>query len=128
MIEIYGHDARAIDLKALSALLPNLSSDLSRVLSETLDWLTAGDSGPGALYEAYAKAERGRKGLRARLPNNVAGRQRRAEWDPHQHPWPNASIIAGPTCAGCLPTSKAHEPSVDPAAPGSLAPSAGLAN
>jgi hypothetical protein len=97
MIETYGHDARAIDLKALSALLPSLSSDLSRVLSETLGWLAAGGSDPGALYEAYAKAERGRKGLRARLPNNVAGRQRRAEWDPHQHPlaeplhyrWPN---------------------------------------
>lgn len=97
MIELYGHDARPIDLNGLSALLPNLSDHLSRVLSETHDWLTAGDPDPGVLYETYAKAERSRKGLRARLPDNVAGRQRRAEWDPHQHPlaeplhyrWPN---------------------------------------
>ena len=97
MVELYGHDAGAIDLKALSALLPNLSDDLLRVLSETHDWLTTGDPDPLALYEAYAKAERGRKGLRARLPHNVAGRQRRAEWGPQDHPlaeplhyrWPN---------------------------------------
>ena len=97
MIEEYGHDARAINLKALHAFLPNLSENLSRVLSETQDWLKAHDQDPQELYEAYAKAELGRKGLRARLPNTVAGRQRRAEWDPQEHPlaeplhyrWPN---------------------------------------
>ena len=97
MIEVHGDDARAIDLSALEALLPSISDDLSRVLSETRDWLVVGNPDPTKLYQAYETAEGGRKGLRARLPNNVAGRQRRAEWDPHQHPraeplhyrWPN---------------------------------------
>ena len=42
--------------------------------------------------------------------------------------WPNRSITAGPMCAGCSPTSRPHEPSTDPAAPGSVAPAAGMAN
>lgn len=86
MVELYGRDARTIDLNTLSALLPNLSNDLHRILSETQHWLAKGAPDPTALHDAYAKAERGRKGLRARLPNTVAGRQRRAEWHPEDHP------------------------------------------
>ena len=97
MLELHGHDARDIDLKALRGFVPNLSGNFSRVLSETCDWVTAGESDPRSLHETYAEAERSRKGLRARLPDNVAGRQRRAEWDPQEHPlaeplhyrWPN---------------------------------------
>ena len=96
-IEEYGQDARAIDLNVLNSFLPTLSDGISLVLSETLNWLAGSDPDPGLLYEVYAKAERGRKGLRARLPDNVAGKQLRAEWDPHKHPlaeplhyrWPN---------------------------------------
>ena len=97
MIELYGHDAGDVDLKALSDLLPNLPEDISDVLSETLDWVAVGDPDPSALSETYSKSERNRKGLRARLPDTVAGRQRRAEWDPKEHRlagplhyrWPN---------------------------------------
>jgi len=96
MLEIHGHDAGDIDLDALSDLLPNLPEDLSGVLSETLHWVKVGDD-PSVLAEAYSKAEHNRKGLRARLPNTVAGRQRRAEWNPEGHMkaeplhyrWPN---------------------------------------
>ncbi|MDD9985478.1 MAG: hypothetical protein OXQ31_04315 [Spirochaetaceae bacterium] len=97
VIELYGDDACAVDLTALSAFLPNLSEHIRGVLSKTRDWLTAGDPDPGVLGDSYVKAERSRKGLRARLPDNLAGRQRRVEWDPQQHPlaqplhyrWPN---------------------------------------
>ena len=97
MIELHGHDAGDVDLNALNDFLPNLPEDLSDVLSETLDWLAVGDPDPSALSETYSKAERNRKGLRARLPDTVAGRQRRAEWDPDEHRlaetlhyrWPN---------------------------------------
>ena len=97
MIALHGHDAGDLDLKALSDYLPNLPEDLSDVLSKTLDWVAVGDTDPSALSETYSKAECNRKGLRARLPDTVAGRQRRAEWDPKEHRlaeplhyrWPN---------------------------------------
>ena len=97
MMELHGHDAGGIDLNALSECLPNLPKDLSRVLSETLHWVAVGDPDPSTLYKTYSKAEHRRKGLRARLPDTVAGRQRRAEWDPKEHRpaeplhyrWPN---------------------------------------
>lgn len=97
MMVLHGHDARDIDLNALSGLLPDLPDDLSGVLSETLDWVSVGDPDPSALSETYSKAEYNRKGLRARLPDTVASRQRRAEWDPDEHRlaeplhyrWPN---------------------------------------
>jgi len=97
MIERYGHDAGDIDLNALSKLLPDLPRELSGVLYETRDWVEAGDPDPSALAETYSKAEHNRKGLRARLPYTVAGRQRRDEWSPEEHMkakplhyrWPN---------------------------------------
>ena len=97
MIELHGHDAGDIDLNALSEFLPNLPEDLSGVLSETLDWVAVGDPDPSALSETYSKAEHRRKGLRARLSDTVASRQRRAEWHPEEHRlaeplhyrWPN---------------------------------------
>ena len=97
MIEFHGHDAGDIDLNALSEFLPNLPEDLSCVLSETRAWVAVGNPDPSALSETYSKAEHRRKGLRARLPYTVAGRQRRAEWDPEEHRpaeplhyrWPN---------------------------------------
>ena len=97
MMELYGHDASDIDLDALNDLLPNLPKDLSDVLAETKDWVAVGEPDPSALSETYCKAEHRRKGLRARLSDTVAGRQRRAEWDPKEHHpaeplhyrWPN---------------------------------------
>ena len=97
MMELHGHNAGDIDLNALSKFLPDLPKDLFGVLSETRDWVEAGDPDPSALAETYSKAERNRKGLRARLPDTVAARQRRAEWDPYEHRlaeplhyrWPN---------------------------------------
>ena len=97
MIELHGHDAGDLDLNALNDFLPNLPEDLSDVLSETLAWVAVRDPVPSALSETYSKAERNRKGLRARLTDTVAGRQRRAEWDPEEHRpaeplhyrWPN---------------------------------------
>lgn len=96
-VKSQGHDARAIDLRVLHALVPSLPDTLLRVLSETHLWLQTGQSDPQALHEAYSRAEQRRKGLRARLPDNLAGQRRRAEWEPAKHPlaeplhyrWPN---------------------------------------
>jgi hypothetical protein len=86
MIETYGGDARALDLAELSELLPDLSDHLCAVLRATQDWLKAKQVDFAPLRSVYAVAEQARKGLRARLPDNVAGRQRRAEWDPLLQP------------------------------------------
>ena len=86
LIEIYGDNARALDLKALENLVPDLPSHLLNVLRATQDWLRVQQSDLSELRAVYANAEQARKGLRARLPDNVAGRQRRAEWDPQQQP------------------------------------------
>ena len=86
MIETYGDDARALDLMALGRLVPDLPRHLWTVLRATQDWLGAQELDLGGLRAVYATAEQARKGLRARLPDNVAGRQRRAEWDPQLQP------------------------------------------
>ena len=86
MVDSYGDDARALELAKLDALIPNLSGHLRAVLSATQDWLKAKQTDLTELRSVYATAEQARKGPRARLPDNVAGQQRRAEWDPELQP------------------------------------------
>ena len=85
LVEAEGGDARHLDLDALDLLLPGLPDNLRRVLSATRAWLASGRTDPGSLRECYEGAEGARKGDRARLPDTVGGRKRRAEWDPEQH-------------------------------------------
>jgi hypothetical protein len=86
MVDSYGDDARALELAKLDALIPNLSGHLKAVLSATQNWLKAKQTDLTELRSVYATAEQARKGLRARLPDNVAGQQRRVEWDPELQP------------------------------------------
>ena len=86
MIDSYGNDARQVDFKSLRKLLPSLPESLTDLMSETQDWLEAGNKDPRPLLDIYAKTEKYRKGLRARLPDTLAGLQRRTEWDPLVHP------------------------------------------
>ena len=81
-----GDEARSFDPTMLSGLLPKLPANLVQVLSETRDWLNSGSTNPIKLREVYEVAERSRKGDRARLPETVGGRRRRAEWAPQDHP------------------------------------------
>lgn len=55
------------------------------VLTETIAWLAAGAGDPATLRGAYAAAERARKRQRARLTDDLSGRERRLEWDNTQH-------------------------------------------
>jgi hypothetical protein len=86
MIDRYGDDARALNFGELTRLLNNLSGHLINVLTATQEWLKSKQTDLTTLRSVYAKAEQARKGLRARLPDNVAGRQRRVEWDPLSQP------------------------------------------
>jgi len=86
MIDVYSDDACALNLEELTLLLPNLSRQLVNLLRATQDWLKADRDDLATLRLVYANAEQARKGLRARLPDNAAGRQRRAEWNPELQP------------------------------------------
>jgi hypothetical protein len=82
----FGQDAMALDMDELVRLLPKLGPDLVQVLTETRGWLMDGHTDPAPLFAVYENAERRRKGLRARLSGKLAGRERRAEWNPDKHP------------------------------------------
>ncbi len=86
VIHHYGRLARRFDMKRLNNLLPKLSNDLLDILRSTNDWLKNGNTSPKSLLSVYASAEGNRKGPRARLTDTVAARQRRAEWEPDEHP------------------------------------------
>ena len=86
MIEEYRDDACALNIEELTLLLPTLSGQLVNLLRATHGWVKAKQSDPAPLRLVYANVEQTRKGLRARLPDNVAGRQRRAEWNPELQP------------------------------------------
>ena len=95
MIEVYRDDACALNIEELTLLLPHLSRQLVNLLRATQEWLNARQTDLAPLRLVYANAEQTRKGLRARLPDNVAGRQRRAEWNPNSSHWRSRSAIAG---------------------------------
>ena len=86
MIDVYRDDACALNIEELTLLLPHLSRQLVNLLRATQEWLNARQTDLAPLRLVYANAEQTRKGLRARLPDNVAGRQRRAEWNPELQP------------------------------------------
>lgn len=86
MIDSYGNEARRIDFKSLRKLLPSLPKSLTDLMSETREWLESGNKDPRPLLDIYTETEEDRKKLRARLPDTLAGLQRRAEWDPLDHP------------------------------------------
>lgn len=81
MRQEHGNIALDLDLSALRTALPMLDSTLLRVLTETQEWLRSARSDISQLSAAYAKAERERKRLRARLGTHDAARTRREEWD-----------------------------------------------
>lgn len=86
LVDVEGEDARVLDLNALNKVVPGLPNRLRDVLASTRTWLATGENDANPLYEVYEAAEWDRKGDRARLPRTVGGRDRRAEWDPGEHP------------------------------------------
>ena len=85
-----------LDLDALHTDIPDLPPYLLAVLDATLNWLKK-PKDPLALRHVYAKAEKMRKGRRARLPMSLSAKERRAEWQPEDqapakpihYRWPN---------------------------------------
>lgn len=82
----FADDALALDVDDIVLDAPTVPSGILRVLRETQHWMRNPSEGLGSLYEAYQTAESRRKGRRARLTKSLAGREKRAEWLPDQHP------------------------------------------
>ncbi len=88
LVETHGDTALALaggDLRGVEEDIGPLPDRLRRLMSETLRWLDEDASDPAPLLAAYLAAE-ARKLDRARLANSVVARDRRAEWQAHEHP------------------------------------------
>lgn len=86
----HARHAERLDLGALAADIGPLPPPVADVLRQTLAWIAGGARDPAPLRGAYATAERSRKGLRARLTDDLSGRERRREWNSEFH------TLAGP--------------------------------
>jgi hypothetical protein len=86
MVAEHMADATRLDLSALNPIAPGLPGYLMDVLTETQKWLLSGRQRVDSLQDVYRTAEVRRKGLRARLANNLGGQSRRAEWSAEDHP------------------------------------------
>ena len=84
---IAAHQKAALRLSLQSLLedVGDLPDVVVAVLTETIAWLEAGATDPATLRGPYAAAERARKRQRARLTDDLSGRDRRLEWDNTLH-------------------------------------------
>ena len=88
LLETHGATARSLGEQGLRGVeedIGALPDRLSKVMSDTLRWLGEDGSDPSPLLPVYLAAE-ARKLGRARLTDTVAARDRRAEWQAHEHP------------------------------------------
>lgn len=85
VVEAHHRAALRLNLQALLEDVGGLPDVVAAVLKETVTWLTAGAKEPSILRGAYAGAERARKRQRARLTDDLSGRERRLEWDNTLH-------------------------------------------
>lgn len=86
VIDDYRSQALELDIGAINLDAPYpLSPSIVTILTETQNWLRNGKD----IFELrflYEQAEVMRKGRRARLARTLAGRERRNEWTPDEHP------------------------------------------
>lgn len=85
----FRRDALALDVDALHGDAVSgggFGETIPTVLRETQVWLRDPRAPVTELHRVYEAAERLRKGRRARLSTSLAGREKRAEWVPSEHP------------------------------------------
>lgn len=82
----FANDALALDIDSIAQDSPSVPIGILGVLRETQHWLRNQSTGLNSLYDVYQTAESRRKDRRARLTKSLAGREKRAEWLPDQHP------------------------------------------
>jgi len=87
VIATYRNDALALDVEAVETDAPGrITNGILTVLAETQVWLRRQGRNVEDLHPVYEQAEFCRKGRRSRLTKTPAGRERRAEWIPEEHP------------------------------------------
>ena len=84
--EEFATEALALDVDKIAFDAPSIPSGILEVLRTTQNWLRRRSNELAPLYDVYQSAESRRKGRRARLMKSLAGRDKRAEWVPDQHP------------------------------------------
>jgi hypothetical protein len=81
MIHRHRAEALALDVEGMIGDAPaGLNSEIVDILKATQVWLRSAHPRTDDLYELYKNAEWRRKGIRARLPLTLNGRDKRAEW------------------------------------------------
>jgi hypothetical protein len=85
----YAERAIQLDVDQIQIDAPHLiGHSILRILAETQEWLR-NPIGLQELLPLYRHVEVMRKGRRAQLAENLAGKQRRAEWQPDENPQPS---------------------------------------
>lgn len=85
VVDQYARAAGSLKLDRLLDDVGELPGPLLDVLRATLDWVGRGARDPLSLRGIYARAEQFRKGQRARLSDDLSGRERRLEWNNAEH-------------------------------------------
>ncbi|MBW3596068.1 MAG: hypothetical protein KY475_02205 [Planctomycetes bacterium] len=86
VIEEYGSDASQLQIEEIQHDAPGINQGILKVLRATQLWLNRQGRQFSDLYDIYEHAEFGRKWRRARLSRSLAGREKRLEWNPDEHP------------------------------------------
>ncbi len=85
----FAEDALKANLENIILDAPQLKGNtILRLLRETQNWLRQRQD-ISKLLELYQSVEVSRKGRKAQLAHNLAGQQRRAEWNPGKNPQPS---------------------------------------
>ena len=87
VVKEYREEALALDVATVRDDAPGrINEAILTVLRETQEWLQRPRAAAMDLHEIYAAVEHRRKGRRARLVHSIAGREKRQEWIPKEHP------------------------------------------
>jgi hypothetical protein len=87
VVEVFESDALALNVDDIPGDSPSVPLGIQEVLKVTQAWIRGRSRQLAPLFETFERAESRRKGRRARLSKTLAGRERRAEWVPSEHPW-----------------------------------------
>jgi hypothetical protein len=82
----FAEDALTLNVDGIAQDSHSIPASILGVLRETQQWLRHPSNGLKSLCDVFQTAESRRKGRRARLTKSLAGREKRVEWLPNQHP------------------------------------------
>ena len=81
MLKEHRGEALSLDIPSMIQDAPmGLNPAIVDIMALTQQWLGRKQQKPDDLYESYKLTEWQRKGIRARLPSTLNGRDKRAEW------------------------------------------------